>query len=253
MAQLQERAGKYDKAAAEYQKALDMNPKSLPALVGFAHLKDRHGDLQGATELYQKAIKLYPKESAAYNDLGLCLQRRAMLPEAVSMLEKAVALQPDRPLYRNNLATVLVQMDRPNDALIHMVAAHGPAVGHYNLAILLSQRGKPQEAIEHFRQALVHDPSLREAQEGIARLMPEQTGARQVAGVMTETQPTASYIAPTGSSARQGDPYYQAQLPPGSANGSSGTYHGAPAAPGATGSPSNPQVQSLPNVSSASR
>lgn len=170
MARLQERAGHWDKAASEYDKALKLDSKYLPALVGYAHLKDGHADFDGATKLYQKAIKLHPKEAGLYNDLGMSYQRRGMLKESAQSLSKAIELRPDRKLYRNNLATVLVDLGKPQEALNQLVAANGQAVGHYNLGFLLGRAGQPQMALAEFQQALVHDPGMVEAQDWIAHL-----------------------------------------------------------------------------------
>ena len=50
--------------------------------------------------------------------LGLCLHRQGKLNESVTVLREAVRLQPDRKLYRNNLATVLVEAGQLDDALV---------------------------------------------------------------------------------------------------------------------------------------
>ena len=170
MARLQERSGHWDKAASEYDKALKLDSKYLPALIGYAHLKDGHGDFDGATKLYQRAIKSHPKEAGLYNDLGLSYQRRGTLKDAEKSLMKAVELRPDRKLYRNNLATVQFELGKPQEALNQLVVANGHAVGHYNLGFLFGRAGQPQQALAEFQQALVHDPGMVEAQDWIAHL-----------------------------------------------------------------------------------
>ena len=194
MAQLQERAGQLDKAAAEYEKALKEVPNSLPALVGYAHLEDRRGDLEAATKLYQRATASHPKEVAPLNDLGLCFHRRGMLPDAARTLSRAVELRPDRQLYRNNLAIVLVDMGKIDDAMAQLTTAQGVAVAHYNVGCLLARKGNDRQAIEHFQKALAHDPSLAAAQDWIARLAPQAPA--EGPQVTAQVAPQVSAVAP---------------------------------------------------------
>ncbi|HEX4150545.1 MAG TPA: tetratricopeptide repeat protein, partial [Pirellulales bacterium] len=71
---------------------------------------DRQGDLVQAMKYYKQAIASHPNQATAYNDQGLCHARQEQYAESVACLKKAVELQPDRALYRNNLATVQVEM-----------------------------------------------------------------------------------------------------------------------------------------------
>ena len=116
MAQFREQAGDLTEAEALYEKARKAEPKSLAAAIGYAHLEDRRGNLESAAKLYKEAISRHPKEAGVHNDLGLCYHRRGMLKESAESLRRAVELQPDRQLYRNNLATVLVDLDRDEEA-----------------------------------------------------------------------------------------------------------------------------------------
>jgi Flp pilus assembly protein TadD len=133
-------------------------------------MHDRAGNFDKAEETYRRAIAAHPKEAAAYNDLALCLARRNRLTESSDCLRQAVQLQGDSVLYRNNLATVLAEMGRSDEALVHLTAAHGPAVGNYNLGYLLYKSGKSQEAAACLRRALELDPQLTAAGQLLATL-----------------------------------------------------------------------------------
>jgi Tfp pilus assembly protein PilF len=169
-ARLYEKAGNFDAAAEQYQKALKKAPSDVPALLGYAHLLDHQNKLAEATTQYQKAIKANPKESAAYNDLGLCLARRGSVSDAGKAVAKAVELQPDRVLYRNNLAKLLVEQNRPDEALAQLRAVHAEAISHYNLAIMLDEHKQDSLAEAHFRQALELDPSFAQARDWTFRM-----------------------------------------------------------------------------------
>jgi Tfp pilus assembly protein PilF len=169
-ARMYESQGNPRRAEELYQKALAEAPNDLNILVHYARMHDRNGNLDAAAELYRRAIAAHPKESAAYNDLGLCYARQDRIEDSIKALRQAVQLQPASVLYRNNLATVLVNAGRNDEALSELVAVHGAAVGHYNLAYLLYKDGRVQEASHYLRRALEHDPQLAQAQRLLAMI-----------------------------------------------------------------------------------
>ena len=144
----------------------------------------------------------YPEEAGVYNDLGLCYQRRGMLDESVAMLRKATQLQPERPLYHNNLATVLVDAERNDEALAQLLAVNPPAVAHYNLGCLLHRKGNDPLAADHFQQALVDDPTMRAAQQWLAKLGPQpppDPAPMQVARRQKALQPAKIELGPSSN------------------------------------------------------
>lgn len=197
MARFTEQTGKYALAADQYERALKLSSKYLPALLGYARLKDRQDDLVGALELYKAAAKAHPQDGAVPNDVGLCFARRGDYPKALDALEHAVKLNSSNARYRANIAAVLVDMDRPNDALIHLQAVRPPAIAHYNLAFLLNKKGKSEAAIYHFRKALELDPTLIDAQRLLAQLDPNQPSPSPESGEPSQTGSEAVAAGPS--------------------------------------------------------
>ncbi|HUE74619.1 MAG TPA: tetratricopeptide repeat protein [Pirellulaceae bacterium] len=208
------------KAQAEYEKAIQVEPKNLTALVSLARLQDRQGNPDQAIVTYQKAIKAHPKSALVHNDLGLCYARKRDLASAVAMLHKAVEAEPSKPNYRNNLATVLVEAGRTDDALKHLQAVHAPAAAHFNLAYLLNHRGQSDLARRHLSQAVQLDPTFVRAQEMLAQL---DGGAATVEAAVHGPQISAAGPAatqqnsPALSAAPQGSPYGGIAEPEGAA------------------------------------
>lgn len=194
-ARVYEKNADYNGAAGQYQKALQTDPNHLPALLGYAQLEDSQRHYNEADHWYQEALKRHPKDAAVYNDRGLSLQRRGKLDDAAKFIARAIELQPDKALYRNNMATVLVAMQRHDEALSQLTAVHGPAGGHYNLAILLHRKGADQEAQFHFMQASQIDPSMVAAREWAERL----ASNAQLAPVVADNR------APTGRAPVEAD------------------------------------------------
>ncbi|MDZ7618250.1 MAG: tetratricopeptide repeat protein, partial [Patescibacteria group bacterium] len=172
MARLNEHSGRLDAAEQHYQEALRMDPNDLSAMLNYARLKDRQGEPAAAFDLYRRAVDTHPREASVYNYLGLHYDRRGMPTEAAATFAQAVQLKPTEPLYRNNVAHVLVQLGKLSDAFEHLHAVHGEAVAYYNLGYLLHRRGQREAAVQHLAAALRRDPSLNPARQLLAELSP---------------------------------------------------------------------------------
>ncbi|MCE9551997.1 MAG: tetratricopeptide repeat protein [Planctomycetes bacterium] len=214
MAEMQEKSGNVEQAKKHFESALKENPKNADALLGMAHLLDRQGKLKEAGEKYQLAAKYHPRDARVWNDLGLCYARQKKLKESVAALNKAIELEPQKQLFRNNVATVLTEMGRTEEALTHLTAAHGPAVAHYNLGYLLYQKGNKPAAAEHFAQAATVDPSFTAARDmanqmsgGGAAPVQTQVAAQETGDVRQSAISSQRAPANTGY-----EPYYRNQL-----------------------------------------
>ena len=192
MAQMYEQQGHVPQAREHYQRALSMWPGHVDVLRAAARMEDRQGDLRVAEYLYQQAVAANPQHAGALNDLGLCLARQGKLEPSVQMIEQAIQLQPGKPLYRNNVATVLVEMRHDQRALAHLAAVHGSPEANYNLGQLFVQRGRAAEAAPYFQAAIEQKPDLQAAHVALAQLQ-----GTQVPAGMVSTSPTVT-AEPTG-------------------------------------------------------
>ncbi len=208
-AQLMENQGKFAEAEQHYLKALKLAPQDLNALVGLARMHDRQGRASQAVEVYQRALKAHPQSGLVLNDLGLCHARQRQFEPALAAMTRAVELSPDNAKYRNNLATVLVETGRIDQAVQTMAVGSSPAIAHYNVGYLLHQKRLAADATRHFQQALAIDPALTPAREMLAQLggnfgaQPLAQPARPAAAPQYETarfpataQPSGHYESP---------------------------------------------------------
>lgn len=170
LAKMHERNGKLNEAVGEYDRALDIDPKDLSALLGLAQMYDRIGRYEEALVFYGRAIKVAPDNATIHNDLGLCLARSDNMKDAAAAMRRAVSLDPKKVLYRNNLATVLLELGRVDEAYETLESVHGAAVAHYNVGFLLNKKQRQAEALKHFELAATLDPSLKEAHQWVASL-----------------------------------------------------------------------------------
>lgn len=169
-ARVNEARGNLPLAREQYQKALELEPDNPMILVGLARLYDREGRLQEAEKVYRKAAAIAPNNPLVLNDLALCYARQGNLAQAKQSFEQTVRIAPQNVRYRNNLATVLVETGQPNDAFRHLAAVHPPAIAHYNLGQLLSQRKMDRESLVWFQRALQIDPTLAPARQMVEKL-----------------------------------------------------------------------------------
>jgi tetratricopeptide (TPR) repeat protein len=191
---LLESQNKLADAQQKYEEALKVAPNDLTALVSLARLHDRQGRGQQAIDLYKKAIKAHPRTALVHNDLGLCYARQQQWQPAIQSLNAAIGLQPANPKYRNNMATVLVELGRPDDALKQLTAVNSEAIAHYNLAYLLQQKKQSDQAISHLQQAIAKDPSLSQAHEMLAQLG-GHSGSSGYASAPSETRIAAQPVS----------------------------------------------------------
>jgi tetratricopeptide (TPR) repeat protein len=170
MAHLFEDAKNYPDAEKYYKLALADKKDDSQALMGYAQLQDHLGKTEDAIRLYQTAAKAHPQEGAIFNNMGLCYARAKRLSEATMALARAVQLEPKNALYRNNLATVLVDQGRYHEALGQLQAVHPEASAYYNMGYLLNKKHLTQEALQYFVAASQADPSLVPAKQWVEYL-----------------------------------------------------------------------------------
>jgi tetratricopeptide (TPR) repeat protein len=78
------------KALPHFEKAFELEPKSVAAQVGLARVKSLQGDTQGAVELLERAAMLNPKPEKVYFELGRVHERAGQYPQAVEAYRKAL-------------------------------------------------------------------------------------------------------------------------------------------------------------------
>lgn len=83
-----------DEAAAEYKRALELNPNSKSARRSLADLDRAFGKSEEALAFYRQQLEADPKDRAARNGMILSLLDLGKTEEAKSELEKATAADP---------------------------------------------------------------------------------------------------------------------------------------------------------------
>ena len=107
----------YDKAVAEGERAVALNPGGTSVLVSYAASLAVAGRPEEAIPLFQKAIRLNPfGPSYLYREFGEALRDTGRFEEAVSAFKKAIQLTPDDIIAHHGLAATYIMMGREEEA-----------------------------------------------------------------------------------------------------------------------------------------
>ena len=210
LAHLAEEKGQLAEAQQQYKLGLEESPDDLRALLGYARLKDRLGEPNAAMKFYQWAIKAQPKEAAVYNNLAIHYATQSMYRESLAAFQRAIGLRPKEIRYRNNVATVLVQLNRPQDAFVQLCAVHERATAHYNLGVLMAKKRSAAAG----RGAILHRPAMepvaaagaamdRASGDDAVNILPTDGGRR--ASRSRPQRPRLGPIAPSHRTKQRGD------------------------------------------------
>jgi adenylate cyclase len=107
----------HDKAIAEGERALAINPGLTEVIMDYATSLRYAGRPEEAIPLYQKAIRLNPfGPSSLYRELGNTLRKMGRFEEAVSAFKKAIQIAPNNITAHLGLASTYSLMGREREA-----------------------------------------------------------------------------------------------------------------------------------------
>jgi protein O-mannosyl-transferase len=127
------RAGRFDRAAEDFDKALELKPDDIDAYCSLGMVYLNIGIPDKAIESFDKAIALKPTYFMAYNNRGLVFMQTGRLDKALQDYEKAIALNPAADQV------------------------------YYNLGVFYSRPGLFNKAIENYNKAISINPKYADA------------------------------------------------------------------------------------------
>ena len=164
-------SGRYDEAAAHFEKVLHINPNFYDGLVGMGVTRQFQDRLPEAIDYLQAAIRSRPDDPKAHSELGTALAAQNRPEAALDEMRRASELAPKDAKLRSNLGLVLAQLGRIPEAIdqFHEALRLNPndAEAHANLGSTLFDSGKARESIPEFEAALRLNPSLENARKNL--------------------------------------------------------------------------------------
>jgi Flp pilus assembly protein TadD len=149
--------GKVAEAKRIFEQALDADPNDARAWldVGLAH--EATGDFASAEKAYRRATEVDGNFAEAFNNLGVLLREGGKLAEATTMLERAAALDPQLTAARFNLGLAYEEQGKLAEAEREYLATidrlPSDPVPRINLAMMLLDMGRGEDAAVQLRAA----------------------------------------------------------------------------------------------------
>jgi len=103
--------GKNELALVEFQKAIEISPRTADALVGMADVYERTGRVVEAEANYKRAIALRPDYWDGYKALGDFYDRQKRRPEAIAQYQRVFELTPDNPEAYSDLGVIYMEVN----------------------------------------------------------------------------------------------------------------------------------------------
>jgi len=153
-------AGRFDAAAALYERVLANDPGRLEARRLLAVLHFQRGNSGEAEALLRQVIAAAPDNAKAHDNLAFVLHSRGRIGEALNVLRQAAELAPDNDAILFNLGNLFAEVGRTADAVEafqRAAAANGANIEvRQRLATELLKTGNAPAALRHLEACVAH-------------------------------------------------------------------------------------------------
>ncbi len=160
-----QKRGANAEAVKYYLQCLEVNPRHSPSLVNLGNIYSSNNKPKKAFEYYQKAIRYSPDSSDARYNLGTFYLKSKDYSKALLEFQTVIELDKNKKEAYLNLASIYLTLYRSLKQELFLqkskssllkglkVAPLYPHI-HYNLAIIYEFEDKPEEAVQHYEQAI---------------------------------------------------------------------------------------------------
>jgi tetratricopeptide (TPR) repeat protein len=170
-------SGRYDDAAAHFEKALRIDSNFYDGLVAMGVTCAVQGRLPEAIHYFQTAIRSQPDAPKAHAQLAQALWKQNRDEAALEEMRRALQLTPKDADIRADFGLALALADKLPEAIeqFHEALRLNPnsAEIHNNLGLALLASGRARESIPEFEAALHLKPELKGAADNLQRAQAE--------------------------------------------------------------------------------
>jgi len=172
--------GDYLAAAAQYGKALEIDPVNATALRGRALSYRQAGEFERASVDFERMLELYPDHQLARLDYGTALLDAGQPDRSVAQLAEAVRRDPDFKEAHFNLGVGQIRLELWSDAVdsFGSVVEIDPrnVAAYYHLGMSLDESGRGAEAVAALESALAIAPDHVAARQRLALVRQQVEG-----------------------------------------------------------------------------
>jgi tetratricopeptide (TPR) repeat protein len=139
-----------------FSEVLQSHPEDLRLQFTLANMYLSRGNTEQASRLYRSILEKNPANSAALNNLAnILLEDPTSVAEALNCIEKALFQEPGNALMLDTKGTILLKMDKPQEAIQVLESAltisNDPRIG-LHLFDALRRSGRNEEAANILRK-----------------------------------------------------------------------------------------------------
>jgi tetratricopeptide (TPR) repeat protein len=165
-------SGRFDEAIDLIQRAIDVQPDFVGAIVNLAHGLNATEQYEAAVEQFEAALKLQPDLTDTRRNLADTLLRMGRVENAIERYQQVLEARPDAHDVRRNIARALRSTGRSEDAVEQYTALleqdSGNAETHHELGALYQDLNRKDEALAAYRKAVEIDVTCAKAWHGMS-------------------------------------------------------------------------------------
>ncbi len=184
-------SGQPAKAEESYKAAIEANAKSGAAELGLAKAMAEQGRLDDADPHFRHAVELDGALKPALLELAVLYEKAGRREQAISIYGQF----PENVAARERLGELLVEADRPAEAIPHLewAVAHSPtAANRLSLAMAYKKNKQPEKEMPLIEQAVEAEPGNLDLRLAYGRELRDQRKFAQAAhefALIVEAQP----------------------------------------------------------------
>lgn len=144
--------GRYQKALDTYNKALNLEPKNIDALICVGLCYRNLEDYDKAIEYYNNALEIEPDNKTALNNRGYALEMKDQIEEAIEMYKKSLEEDPNYDMPLVNLTKIYIDRKDYQAAIkVYKNALEGDSINTANWIDL----GRAYRFMEKYDKAIL--------------------------------------------------------------------------------------------------
>jgi tetratricopeptide (TPR) repeat protein len=165
-----------DLAVAMFRKALELNPSDVVSLHNFALLDLETEQIDQAITKLGRVLELAPEHAGAHSDLAYAYVKQGRTDLAETEALRALFYDPAKVAPRYILAALYLDSNRVDEAMaqyqtITRTAPLDASNAYNQLGVIHAQRGDLQQALGNWQKALEADPANQSAQANLRRAL----------------------------------------------------------------------------------